>query len=196
MRFPDSELALGTPINEDGLMLSGLGRETKGWFLQKSPLVSASLTAITSKIASKSLTDRAWGTTTSADAVSGQFPRIDRIPRDGVYATRPLFDAGDRPDETVSSARPNTAMLAAVETPHPLDEPDPIAAARYDALYGLSARPYRPRCMPPFAIGGIFVFPRGMAPAARRAPTVKASWPAVRFWNAGEPAATGRPLIM
>jgi hypothetical protein len=45
-------------------------------------------------------------------------------PRDGVYAHRALFDAGDRPDDHVSSARPKAAKLAAVAVPEPLDEPD------------------------------------------------------------------------
>ena len=67
------------------------------------------------------------------------------------------------------------AVLAAVAVPDPFDEPDAKGAVRNDALYGLSARPYTPRCMPPFAIGGMFVSPRQIAPPARSRSIVKAS---------------------
>jgi hypothetical protein len=40
------------------------------------------------------------------------------------------------------------------------------AAVRYSALYGLSALPYTPLCIPPAAIGGIFVLPIRIAPAS------------------------------
>jgi len=50
--------------------------------------------------------------------------------RDGVYATSPLFDAGDRPELTVSDPRPKAAKLAAVEVAEPFDEPDENAAVR------------------------------------------------------------------
>lgn len=74
------------------------------------------------------------GTTTSQVGYSGQFPLIDIIPRDGVYATSPLFDAGDRPEETVSSAMPNAAKLAAVAVAEPFEDPDANAAVRYSEL--------------------------------------------------------------
>ena len=65
---------------------------------------------------------------------------MESHPLEGVYATRALFDAGDRPEETVSSAIPKAAMEAAVETADPLEEPDAQAAAKHAGLYGLSAR--------------------------------------------------------
>ena len=71
-----------------------------------------------------------WGTTVSQVGKSGQFPRIDINPRDGVYATSPLLDAGDRPEEIVSSPIPNAPKLAAVAVAEPLDEPDAKAAVR------------------------------------------------------------------
>lgn len=97
---------------------------------------------------------------------SGQLPRIEMHPREGMYATRPLFEAGLIPDETVSSSIPNAAKLAAVAAADPLEDPDVKAAVRYSALYGLSALPYTPLCIPPAAIGGIFVLPIRIAPAS------------------------------
>ena len=47
--------------------------------------------------------------------------------------------------------------------------------------------------MPPFAMGGMFVSPRQIAPAARSRPIVNASRCATRCSNAGEPAATVSP---
>lgn len=84
---------------------------------------------------------RVWGTTTSQVAYSGQLPRMERMPREGVYATSPLLEAGERPDETVSSAIPKAAKQAAVDVADPLEEPDAKAAVRYSLLYGDSARP-------------------------------------------------------
>ena len=55
---------------------------------------------------------------------------------------------------------------------------------------------YTPRCMPPFAIGGMLVSPSRMQPAPRRRSIEKASRWATRCWNAGEPAATVRPFAM
>ena len=57
-------------------------------------------------------------------------PRGEMTVRDGVYATKALFDAGERPDETVSEPRPNAAKLAAVDVADPLEEPEEKAAAR------------------------------------------------------------------
>jgi hypothetical protein len=41
-----------------------------------------------------------------------------------------LLEAGARPDDQVSSARPKAAKLAAVAVPEPLDDPEPKAAVR------------------------------------------------------------------
>ena len=38
--------------------------------------------------------DRVWGTTTSMVGTSGQLPRTEMTPREGVYAHKALFDAG------------------------------------------------------------------------------------------------------
>ena len=84
---------------------------------------------------------RVWGTTTSIVGTSGQLPRTEMMPRDGVYAHSALFDAGPRPLDQVSSPRPKAAKLAAVAVPEPFDEPDPNGAVSHSALYGLSARP-------------------------------------------------------
>jgi hypothetical protein len=45
-----------------------------------------------------------------------------------------LFDAGERPELTVSDPIPNAAKLAAVEVAEPFDEPDENAAVRYSGL--------------------------------------------------------------
>jgi hypothetical protein len=63
-----------------------------------------------------------------------QLPRIEMSPLDGVYATRPLFEAGDLPEEIVSSPIPKTPKLAAVAVADPFEEPDAKAAVRYSAL--------------------------------------------------------------
>lgn len=89
---------------------------------------------------------------------------------------------------------PNAAKLAAVDVPAPLEEPDANGAVRHPALYGLSARPCRPRCIPPLAIGGMFVLPRQIAPPARNRSTANASRWATSLANAGEPAAAVNPL--
>ena len=77
---------------------------------------------------------RAWGTTTSIVGTSGQLPRTEIMPRDGVYAVRALCEAGARPDDQVSSPSPNAAKLAAVAVPDPFDDPEPKAEVRYSAL--------------------------------------------------------------
>jgi hypothetical protein len=51
-----------------------------------------------------------------------------------VYATTALFDAGERPEETVSLPREKAQKLAAVATADPFDEPEAYAAARYAVL--------------------------------------------------------------
>ena len=84
---------------------------------------------------------RACGTTTSMVGTSGQLPRTEMTPLEGVYAHSALFDAGARPDDQVSSPSPKAANEAAVAVPEPFDDPEPNAAVRKSALYGLSARP-------------------------------------------------------
>jgi len=59
---------------------------------------------------------------------------MDIRPLDGVYATSPLFDAGDRPLEIVSSPIPKRPKLAAVAVAEPLEDPEAKAAVRYSAL--------------------------------------------------------------
>ena len=63
-------------------------------------------------------------------------PRGEITHRDGVYAMRALFEAGDRPELTVSEPSPKAAKLAAVEVPAPFDEPDENAAV--DQQYRIS----------------------------------------------------------
>jgi hypothetical protein len=77
---------------------------------------------------------RVWGTTTSIVGTSGQLPRVERSPRDGVYAQSALHDAGARPLDHVSSPRPNAAKLAAVAVPDPFDEPEANAEVRKSPL--------------------------------------------------------------
>jgi hypothetical protein len=55
-------------------------------------------------------------------------------PLEGVYATKPLFEAGDRPEEMVSSPIPNTPKLAAVAVADPFEDREAKAAVRYSAL--------------------------------------------------------------
>src|SRR5690625_1315615 len=107
-----------------------------------------------------------------------------------------LCEAGARPDDQVSSPRPKAAKLAVVAVPDPFEEPEAQALVSQSALYGLSARPSRPRCMPPLASGGMFVSPRQMAPPARRRSIVNASFWATRSAKAGEPEATVSPATM
>nr|BFF10476.1 hypothetical protein GCM10025699_17790 [Microbacterium flavescens] len=73
---------------------------------------------------------RVCGTTTSIVGTSGQLPRTEITPRDGVYAHRPLLDAGPRPLDHVSSPSPKAAKLAAVAVPEPLDDPEAKGAVR------------------------------------------------------------------
>jgi hypothetical protein len=47
---------------------------------------------------------------------------------------RALFDAGERPELTVSEPNPKAAKLAAVDVPDPFDEPLLNAAVRYSRL--------------------------------------------------------------
>jgi hypothetical protein len=55
---------------------------------------------------------------------------MDTNPLDGVYATKPLLEAGERPDEIVSSPIPKAPKLAAVAVADPLDDPEAKAAVR------------------------------------------------------------------
>jgi hypothetical protein len=84
---------------------------------------------------------RACGTTTSMVGTSGQLPRTEITPREGVYAHRALWVAGPRPLDQVSSPSPNAAKLAAVAVPDPFDDPEANGAVSHSASYGLSARP-------------------------------------------------------
>ncbi|CAH0253453.1 hypothetical protein SRABI128_02968 [Microbacterium sp. Bi128] len=196
MRRPSSDTSYPSAAYDGGRTSDAGGRRTHGCARQKSPRVSGSSATITSSTASRSAIERVCGTTTSIVGTSGQLPRTEITPRDGVYAHRPLHAAGARPLDHVSSPRPKTPNDAAVAVPEPFDDPDANADVRKSALYGLSARPYSPRCMPPFAIGGMFVSPRQMAPASRSRAIVNASSFATRSANAGLPAATVRPRTM
>jgi len=70
------------------------------------------------------------GTLRSNVGTSGQLPRTDITPRDGVYAHSALFDAAARPEDHVSSPRPEAAKLEAVAVPDPFDDPEAKAAVR------------------------------------------------------------------
>jgi len=100
-----------------------------------------------------------------------------------------LFEAGERPELTVSLPKPNAAKLAAVDVPEPFEEPLLKAAVKYSRLYGDSARPYSPLCMPEAIMGGVLVLPMHTAPAARNFSAMKESLVATRSLKAGEPAA-------
>ncbi|SKZ49926.1 Uncharacterised protein [Mycobacteroides abscessus subsp. abscessus] len=129
-RLPRSALSSRSSRYDSGRTDDAAGNSTHGCVRQKSPRVSASSATSTSSSASMSSTVRVCGTTTSIVGVNGQLPRTEITPRDGVYATSALFDAGERPLDHVSSPRPNAARLAAVDAPEPFDEPDRYAAAR------------------------------------------------------------------
>lgn len=107
---------------------------------------------------------------------------------------RALLDAGERPELTVSDPRPKAAKLAAVDVAEPLDEPDEKAAVRYSGLYGLSARPYKPRCIPEAIMGGVLVVPMQTAPALRSCSATKQSSLATRLAKAGDPEEHVMPL--
>ena len=115
---------------------------------------------------------------------------------EGVYAMSPLFDAGDRPELTVSDPRPNAAKLAAVDVAEPFEEPDEKAAVKYSRLYGLSALPYSPRCMPLAIIGGVLVRPTYTAPPLRSCSLTKESSLATTSARAGDPDAHVMPLYL
>lgn len=104
--------------------------------------------------------------------------------------------AGLRPELTVSLPRPNTAMLLASDVAAPFDDPDEKAAVRYLGLYGDSARPYIPLCMPPAAIGGMFVLPKSTAPASLNLlARVESSFDKTPF-RAGEPSVMLSPRYL
>ena len=63
----------------------------------------------TSSTSSRSAIVRVCGTTTSIVGTSGQLPRTEMTPREGVYAQSALFEAGARPVDQVSSPSPNAA---------------------------------------------------------------------------------------
>lgn len=70
-------VAVGTEFDVGGMGIQGRTR-------QKSPRVSSSSATITSRTSSMSAMVRVWGTTTSMVGTSGQFPRTEMRPRDGV----------------------------------------------------------------------------------------------------------------
>ena len=118
------------------------GIETHGCTRQKSPRVSGSSATMTSSTSSRSAIVRVCGTTTSIVGTSGQLPRTEMTPREGVYAQSALFEAG------AAAARPR--LLAEPERreatrrsrcPSRSTTPIRTRAVRYSALYGLSARP-------------------------------------------------------
>src|SRR5690349_3775374 len=152
MRCPASAPTPDRATYDSGRTSEARGIDTHCWVRQKSPRVSSSSATTTSSTSSRSAMVRVCGTTTSMVGTSGQLPRTEITPRDGVYAHRPLLLAGPRPLDQVSSPRPKAAKLAAVAVPDPWDDPEANGAARKPASYGLSARPYMPRCMPPLAI--------------------------------------------
>ena len=104
-----------------------------------------------------------------------------------------MFDAGLRPLLTVPLPMPKAAILAVTDVAAPFEEPDENAAVRYFSLYGDSARPYNPLCIPPAAMGGMFVFPINTAPASRNFPAMAESPLDMRPLSAGEPLVTLMP---
>jgi hypothetical protein len=67
-----------------GRVAEASGIRTHGCARQKSPRVSGSSATSTSSTASRSAMVRVCGTTTSIVGTSGQFPRTEMTPRDGV----------------------------------------------------------------------------------------------------------------
>jgi hypothetical protein len=57
-------------------------------------------------------------------------PAVEIEPRDGVYATSALFEAGDLPEESVSVPSLNAAKEALVEVADPPEDPEAKAAVR------------------------------------------------------------------
>lgn len=127
---------------------------------------------------------------------SHQHPLGEITFREGVYATSPLFDAGDLPELTVSEPSPKAAKLAAVDVAAPFEEPEEKAAVKYSRLYGLSARPCRPLCIPLAIMGGVFVLPIQTAPPLRSSPFTKESSFATKSLKAGDPEAQVMPLYL
>jgi hypothetical protein len=107
-----------------------------------------------------------------------------------------LLEAGLRPLLTVSLPIPKTAILDAVDVAAPLDDPEEKAAVRYFELYGDSARPYRPLCIPPAAMGGMFVLPIRTAPASLNFAAIAESSLDINPSRAGEPFVTLRPRYL
>ena len=84
MRFPDSALPSASATYESGRNSEDGGVEIQGCTRQKSPRVTVSSATMTSSNASMSSIVRVCGTTTSIVGTSGQFPRVEITPRDGV----------------------------------------------------------------------------------------------------------------
>jgi hypothetical protein len=72
---------------------------------------------------------RVCGTTTSIVGTSGQLPRTEMTPLEGVYAHSALLEAGARPDDQVSSPS-RTPQRGRGRGAEPFDEPEPNAAVR------------------------------------------------------------------
>jgi hypothetical protein len=87
-------------------------------------------------------------------------------------------------------------MLLAKDVAAPLEDPDEKAAVRYFELYGDSARPYRPLCIPPAAMGGMLVFPSSTAPASLSLFANVESSLDMTPLRAGEPSVILRPWYL
>src|SRR3954468_24817459 len=124
-----------------GLSSLGRGNGIHCCSRQRSPPGSGSSATRTSITSRRSAIVRAYGTATSIGGVSGQIPRTEMTPRDGVYAHKALLEAGPRPLDHVSSAIANAAKLEVVATADPCDDPEAYGAAKKSELYGLSDRP-------------------------------------------------------
>src|SRR5687767_5275839 len=106
---------------ESGRIVDGFGNGIHGCKRHKSPSDDGSSATMTSSMCFMSEIERVCGTTTSIVGTRGQLPRTEMRPREGVYATSELFEAGARPEDQVSSPRPKAAKLAAVAVPEPLE---------------------------------------------------------------------------
>ena len=73
-----------SPTYDGGRTCDARGTATHGCTRQKSPRVSGSSATTTSSTSSRSAIVRVWGTTTSMVGTSGQLPRMEITPREGV----------------------------------------------------------------------------------------------------------------
>src|SRR4051812_45291283 len=97
---------------------------------QRSPVGSGSSATRTSRTSRRSAIVRAYGTATSIGGVSGQMPRTEMTPREGVYAHSALLEAGPRPLDHVSSALADAAELDVVAPARPWGDPEADGAAQ------------------------------------------------------------------